>query len=104
AKLAGHWQFTSAWNLFMEGVFSSERVVSGDFNNTLETLPGYGVLNTGTHFRTGPWHASLRIDNLLDKQYANSAAAGFDSTFTQRVGYFPAPERNFWLTVNYLIE
>ncbi|MCG7960387.1 MAG: TonB-dependent receptor [Candidatus Thiodiazotropha taylori] len=104
AKLAGHWQFTSAWNLFMEGVFSSERVVSGDFNNALETLPGYGVLNSGAHFRTGPWHASLRIDNLLDKQYANSAAAGFDSTFTQRVGYFPAPERNFWLTVNYLIE
>ncbi|MCG7936897.1 MAG: TonB-dependent receptor, partial [Candidatus Thiodiazotropha taylori] len=104
AKLAGHWQFTSTWNLFMEGVFSSERVVSGDFNNTLERLPGYGVLNTGAHFRTGPWHASLRIDNLLDKQYANSAAAGFDSTFTQRVGYFPAPERNFWLTVNYLIE
>jgi iron complex outermembrane receptor protein len=103
-KLSGLWQFTQLWELFLEGVFSSERVVSGDFNNNLEPLPGYGVLNMGSHFRSGPWHASLRIDNLLDKQYANSAAAGYDSASSQRGGYFPAPERNFWLTLNYMIE
>jgi iron complex outermembrane receptor protein len=104
AKVTGLWQFSETWQLFLEGVFSSERVVSGDFNNSLETLPGYGVMNSGAHFRSGPWHASLRIDNLLDKRYANAAAAGYDSLYNQRVGYFPAPERNFWLTLNYMID
>ncbi|MEJ2621265.1 MAG: TonB-dependent receptor [Candidatus Thiodiazotropha sp.] len=104
AKVTGHWQFSELWQLFLEGIFSSERVVSGDFNNSLESLPGFGVVNSGVHFRTGPWHASLRIDNLLDKQYANSAAAGYDSAYNQRVGYFPAAERNFWFSVNYMID
>ena len=104
AQINGNWQLGSRWSLFAEGVFSSERVAGGDFNNSLQQLPGYGVLNLGSHLRNGPWHLSLRVDNLLDKEYANSASAGFDNTFTQRVAYFPAPERNFWVTLNYRIE
>jgi outer membrane receptor protein involved in Fe transport len=79
-------------------------MASGDFSNRLQELPGYGVLNTGSHYRNGLWHLSLRIDNLLDKQYANYAASGFDTSYNQRVGYFPAPERSFWLSLNYQIE
>ncbi|MES9853281.1 MAG: TonB-dependent receptor [Candidatus Thiodiazotropha sp. L084R] len=104
AKLGTNWQLATQWDFFAETLFSSERVVGGDFNNNLEKLPGYGVVNTGANFRNGSWHASLRVDNLLDKQYANAAASGFDASFNQRVGYFPAPERNYWLTVNYTIE
>lgn len=104
AKIGSYWQIATQWELFTEALFSSERVASGDFNNSLEKLPGYGVLNTGAHFRRGPWDASLRVDNLLNKQYANAAASGYDASFNQRVGYFPAPERSYWLTVNYLIE
>ncbi|MEL0584943.1 MAG: TonB-dependent receptor [Candidatus Thiodiazotropha sp. (ex. Lucinoma kazani)] len=101
AQLNGDWQINSRWRLFAESVFSSERVIGGDFNNRLQRLPGYGVVNAGSHYRSGPWHLSLRIDNLLDKHYANSASAGFDASFTQRAAFFPAPERNFWLTLNY---
>ncbi|MCU7923197.1 MAG: TonB-dependent receptor [Candidatus Thiodiazotropha sp. (ex Dulcina madagascariensis)] len=104
AQLSGDWGLSPNWTLFATGVFSSERVVDGDFNNDLARLAGYGVLNAGLHHRSGPWRLSLRVDNLLDKQYANSAAAGFDRSFTQRAAYFPAPERNFRLTLNYRIE
>ncbi|MET0121519.1 MAG: TonB-dependent receptor [Candidatus Thiodiazotropha sp. 6PLUC9] len=104
AKAGSYWQLASQWDVFAEALFSSKRVVGGDFNNNLKKLPGYGVLNSGANFRSGSWHASLRVDNLLDKQYANAAASGYDTSFNQRVGYFPAPERNYWLTVNYLIE
>ncbi|MCU7917633.1 MAG: TonB-dependent receptor [Candidatus Thiodiazotropha sp. (ex Epidulcina cf. delphinae)] len=104
AQLSGDWGLSPNWTLFATGVFSSERVVDGDFNNDLARLAGYGVLNAGLHHRSGPWRLSLRVDNLLDKQYANSAAAGFDRSFTQRAAYFPAPARNFRLTLNYRIE
>jgi iron complex outermembrane receptor protein len=104
ARLGGQWKFASHWELFAQGIFSSKRMASGDFSNRLQELPGYGVLNTGSHYRNGLWHLSLRIDNLLDKQYANYAASGFDTSYNQRVGYFPAPERSFWLSLNYQIE
>ncbi|MCU7905246.1 MAG: TonB-dependent receptor [Candidatus Thiodiazotropha sp. (ex Epidulcina cf. delphinae)] len=104
AQLNGDWRLSPNWSLFAEGVFSRERVVGGDFNNDLARLAGYGVLNAGLHYRSGPWRLSLRVDNLLDKQYANAGAAGFDQSFSQRAAYFPAPERHFRLTLDYRIE
>jgi iron complex outermembrane receptor protein len=99
-KLSGDWRISSRWNLFAEGIFSSKRVLGGDFSNSFEQLPGYGVLNIGSQFSSGPWQIGLRIDNLLDKEYSNSGSVGMDSSFTNRAAFFPAPERNFWLTLN----
>ncbi|MCU7795894.1 MAG: TonB-dependent receptor [Candidatus Thiodiazotropha sp. (ex Myrtea spinifera)] len=103
-QVSGDWRLSPKWNLFAEGLFSSQRVLGGDFSNSFETLPGYGVLNLGSQFTTGPWRIGLRIDNLLDKQYSNAGAVGLDASFTKRAAFFPAPERNLWLTLNYRIE
>ncbi len=100
-KLSGDWRISSEWNLFAEGLFSGKRVLGGDFGNSFEELPGYGVLNLATQFTTGPWHIGLRIDNLLDKEYSSSGSVGLDAGFTSRAAFFPAPERNFWLTLDY---
>jgi iron complex outermembrane receptor protein len=104
ARLNGEWTLSPQWSLVAESVFSSERIVDGDFSNALAKLPGYGLVNVSTHYRRGPWHLSLRVDNLLDKQYANSGAAGFDASFTPQTAYFPAPERNLWLALDYRFE
>ncbi|MCU7943996.1 MAG: TonB-dependent receptor [Candidatus Thiodiazotropha sp. (ex Cardiolucina cf. quadrata)] len=103
-RLSADWAPSQRWHLFAEGLFSSKRVLGGDFSNSFEQLPGYGLLNLGSQFTTGPWRIGLRIDNLLDKQYSNSGAVGFDAGFTRRAAIFPAPERNLWLTLNYRIE
>ncbi|PVV09581.1 MAG: hypothetical protein B6D77_10015 [gamma proteobacterium symbiont of Ctena orbiculata] len=100
-KLTGDWRISSRWNLFTEGIFSSKRVLGGDFSNSYAQLPGYGLLNLGSQFSSGPWRIGLRIDNLLDKAYSNSGAVGMDASFTNREAYFPAPERNLWLTIDY---
>lgn len=104
SRLSGDWHPSPLWHLFAEGLFSSQRVLGGDFGNRFDMLPGYGVVNLGAQFTTGPWRIGLRIDNLLDKQYSNSGAVGFDAGFTRRTAFFPAPERNLWLTLNYRIE
>jgi iron complex outermembrane receptor protein len=101
AKLSGNWRISSQWSLYAEGLFSSKRVLGGDFSNRFEELPGYGVLNLGSQFANGPWHIDLRIDNLLDKAYSNSGSVGMDASSTNQAAFFPAPERNFWLTLNY---
>ncbi|MES9971755.1 MAG: TonB-dependent receptor [Candidatus Thiodiazotropha sp.] len=100
-KLSGDWRISSRWNLFAEAVFSSKRVLGGDFNNSFEELPGYGLLNLGSQFSSGPWHIGLRIDNLFDKEYSGSGSVGMDSSFASRAAFFPAAERNLWLTLNY---
>lgn len=100
-KFSGDWRITSQWNLFAEAVFNSKRMLGGDFSNSFEELPGYGVLNLGSQFSSGPWHIGLRIDNLFDKEYSGSGSVGMDSSFASRAAFFPAAERNFWLTLNY---
>jgi iron complex outermembrane receptor protein len=104
AKFTSNWRLSSHWRLFTEGVFSSKRVLGGDFSNSFKALPGYGVINLSAQFKSGPWQIGLRIDNLLDQEYANSGSVGRDASSTNREAFFPAPERNYWLTLNYHFE
>ncbi len=104
ARLGLDWLAGQRWRLFAESILRSGRVFGGDFANAFETLPGYGLLNMGGHYEQGPWRFGLRIDNLLDKAYAASGSVGYDSTFTPREAYFPAPERSLWLTAHYQFE
>jgi iron complex outermembrane receptor protein len=104
ARLGLDWQATEQWQLFAEGILRSDRVFGGDFANAFETLPGYGLLNLGSRYQAGPWRLNLRIDNLLDKVYASSGSVGYDSSFTPREAYFPAPERSLWLSARYQFE
>jgi iron complex outermembrane recepter protein len=104
ARLNAEWSPLEHWTLFAEEVLRSSRAFGGDFANQFGELPGYGLLNAGAHFRSGPWHISLRADNLLDKAYAGSGSVGYDASFTAREAYFPAPERRFWLAADYRFE
>lgn len=103
-RLFSDWNLNPNWSLLIEALFASERVLGGDFANDFPTLDSYAVVNSVLSYATGPWHASLRANNLLDKDYSSSGAVGFDDNFTSRDAYFPAPERNFWLTLAYHFE
>lgn len=104
ARFDVDWTPASGWQLFAEWILRSERVFGGDFANAFGRLPGYGLLNAGAHYRSGPWHISLRLDNLLDKAYVSSGSIGYDETFTPREAYFPAPERSAWLSAEYRFD
>ena len=88
-------------NVLAEVVLTSNRTLSGDFNNDFDKLSGYGVLNLAGNYEQGPWRLGARVNNLLDKEYSDSGAIGFDETFVIRDAYFTAPEINFWFTASY---
>ncbi|MCU7959521.1 MAG: TonB-dependent receptor [gamma proteobacterium symbiont of Bathyaustriella thionipta] len=85
----------------LEGLYKSKRVVGGDFNNSFNKLDSYSVVNLSARYVSGPFRISAKINNLLDKEYEETANTGFDASFSPIVGFFPAPERNFWLTFEY---
>ena len=79
-----------------------EQVFGGDFNNELEKLSAYTVANVHLGYRAKQWQLSLRINNLMDEKYAENGSLWTDyDTFTNYPSFFPAPERNYWLTMKY---
>jgi outer membrane receptor protein involved in Fe transport len=87
--------------LYAERVFVGERALGGDFANDFAALDGYGVVNLAGQWNHAGWRVALRVNNLLDEEYSEVGAVGFDETFTPRGGYYPSPERAAWLTVSW---
>jgi iron complex outermembrane receptor protein len=97
--ISGDYQVSDKWQLYGEWLAVSDRVFSGDFNNVLSRLPGYGLVNIKAEYRIRDFTFSGRINNIFDKQYSDVGQLGTDpNTFAAREAYFPSPEINFLLT------
>lgn len=96
------YRFLPDWSLYGEVLLIGGRVASGDIQNNFALLPGYGTGNLYMRYHNGAWNINARINNILDKEYSDSAGVGFNpGTGNMETGFFPAPERNFMLTVGY---
>jgi len=95
--LNASYHFMNYWNLNTEIFFISDRNSGGDFTGSLAELDGYEVVNLNLNFDYEHFSASAKINNLLDEEYNGSASVNFFGA----VGFFPAPERNFVLTIGY---
>jgi iron complex outermembrane receptor protein len=99
ALLATDYAISSAWQLYGELVAISDRVFSGDFDNVLGKLPGYGVVNIKAEYNIDDFTFSGRLNNVLNKQYSDVGQLGTDPvSFLPREAFFPSPEINFLLT------
>ena len=102
-RLATEYDLSPKWRLFGEVQAISDRVFSGDFDRVLDTLPGYTVLNVKSDYRYREWTIAARVNNVLDKEYSDFGARATifpPPAFApvQLASFFPAPDRNFWLT------
>lgn len=80
----------------------SRRTANGDFFNIGQPLPGYVTADIYLAWRHGPWGLGFKVNNLLDIKYSGSAQLGFrPPTFTPETAYFPAPGRNFLVSLQY---
>ena len=95
--LNANYHFMHYWNLYAEILFISDRNAGGDFTGSFAELDGYEVANLNLNFDYEHFSASAKINNLLDEEYNGSASVDFFGA----VGFFPAPERNFVLTIGY---
>ncbi len=99
------YRFTEALRGYLELVGTSDRVLGGDFANQFDRLPGYVVSNLNLSWQLSPFTVALRVNNLTDKHYSDSANTGFDFRkpfpSPEVETYFPSPGTNFRLTVKY---
>jgi iron complex outermembrane receptor protein len=101
ASVEHHWTERAHTTFEVNGI--SARRLSGDFDGTLRELQGHFVAHLRHTWTHDDLSVSVRANNLFDAHYSDAAVSGFDfRTFEFPVpAYFPAPERNFMLTLQY---
>ncbi|MFV2003938.1 MAG: TonB-dependent receptor [Gammaproteobacteria bacterium] len=98
-QLSTDYAVSESWQLYAEWFAISDRVLSGDFNNELDKLPGYGLVNIKAEYNVNDFTFSGRVNNVFNKRYSDVGQLGLDpNTFASRAAFFPSPEINFLLT------
>ena len=100
-----NYRLNTYWQFYGELQATGERVYSGDFNNALGKLAGYGVVNFKAGYQRNNWQIDARINNILDKRYAEFGARYNDFSLfpviSSHATVQPSPERNLWLSARY---
>jgi iron complex outermembrane receptor protein len=97
--LSVDYQASDRWFVHGELTGISDRVFAGDFDNILDKLPGYGVVNIKAEYSINDFTFSGRVNNVFDKEYSDVGQLSFDLNAGASAGaFFPSPEINFLLT------
>lgn len=89
--------FASHWTWYAAGIFVGNRYAGGDYANSQGLLSSTSVFNTNISYDFQGWTMALRLNNVTNKQYVESAFVNGADT----IGLYPAPGRNMMLSVNY---
>lgn len=109
-RLFGEYTVNENLNLVLNAIYSDNQMYGGDYNNLYQPMKSYTVVNFSGMYEQENWSLSWRVNNLLDKQYSDSGSIGNDAANHVNCladgfgGFncpaeFPAPERNFWLSL-----
>jgi iron complex outermembrane receptor protein len=89
ARLSADYRFTDWLSGYAELQSISDRYLIGDNENNFPQLGGYTLLNLGLRYLYRNLTLAARVNNVTDKEYVDTASPG---------SFFPAPERNFWVS------
>lgn len=96
ASAALSYRPSADWLARLDIEYVDEQFLGADFDNRAKPLDAYTVINLVAHHDSGHWRISAKVNNLLDERYSETGASSFAGD-----GFNPAPERNFWLGVEY---
>lgn len=78
-------------------IFTGRRYFGDDYANVGKQMRAYSRFNLGYQYKHANWKAQLRIDNVTDR---NDADTGYYRSFsTPPYTYYPLPGRAWYLTV-----
>jgi iron complex outermembrane receptor protein len=88
------------------GTYVGKRYFYNDQANAYSRLNGYLVADTSLTWSRKDWAITFGVNNVLDRKYAEFAGVRVteDGVYGYHIGdkfYFPSPERNFTLKVDY---
>jgi iron complex outermembrane receptor protein len=103
AKLIARADLPAGLTAYAELIAVDDRPFAGDFDNSLDRLPGYAVANLSLGWRAGAVGIDARVNNVLGREYAEYGAASLtnDGNFNETESYFPSPERNTRVSIRY---
>ena len=99
AAISTSYQYSQKLSGYIEVIATSDRVLGGDFNNTAGRVAGYAVSNLNLSYKVNNFRLGLRVNNLFDKEYNDNG--NFSAFSTPPESFFPAPERNYFFTIQY---
>jgi len=93
------YHFTDNWHFYTEAIFTGNQYAANDDANVGGLMGGYTIYNCNLGYQHKNLNVNFRINNLFNKAYYFYTVyqAGAPSEF-----FYPAPERNIMLTLNYL--
>lgn len=92
-SLTGLFTPAKGWTLAVSGIYVGERPFINDFNNSVDDLNGYFIVNAKIKYRWRALSAYVDVNNATGRKYSEYGAL---ATFpvTER-GYYPSPTANF---------
>jgi iron complex outermembrane receptor protein len=88
-RLSADFQISDGLRGYSEIQSISDRFLIGDNENNFPKLGGYTVLNLSLKYFFRDLTLAARVNNVTDKEYVDTASPG---------SFFPAPERNYWIS------
>lgn len=88
-----NYEFTANWSAMLEGIYVGDKYKDGDDSNTKDKLDAYWLSNIAINYIQDAFSVNLRVDNVLDERYADSAFS-YGS-------YYPGSGREYKLTAAY---
>lgn len=94
-----NFKITQNWNLYSEAIYTGNQYAANDDANTARKVSGYTFYNVNLRYQFQHFSAAFRVNNLFNKYYYFYAAVqpGMPDEF-----FYPAPDRNFILTLKYV--
>lgn len=90
----------NGWDLNIASVYTGDRYAISDLENAREKLPGYTTFDAAIRYRFSSLSVLFLVKNFTDKKYNEIGAY---SAFRNDIGLYPAPGRQFFLTVKYVL-
>ncbi len=101
-RLSAEWRLPYRLSAYTEVIATGTRAFAGDYDHTLDLLPGHAITNVALGWHWRKLSLRGRINNLFGREYSEYGAAGTDpNTFAEAASYQPSPERNYSLTLSY---
>lgn len=100
------YQINQIWSLYGESEYTGTQYAQGDNANVTSKIPGYWVDNIAVEAQFSAWQLSLRLNNITNNTYYLTTVYNqfITAPHNNDVAYYPAPGRNFMLSLNYNFE
>lgn len=93
-----NYKIDTHWNFYSETIYTGNQYAANNDANIDGPIAGYMIYNFNLRYQFNQFSAAFRVNNIFDKDYNFYSVF---QTFNQTETFYPAPRRNFLMTVKY---